>query len=52
MKMQSAKGKKYAERYHFGMQSQVVAQYLRLMVEVKRQHGMFGMSLKKSQEVL
>ena len=45
-------GKKYAERYHFCMRSQVVTQYLRSLVEVKRQHGMLGVSLKKPQEVL
>ena len=50
--MQSAWAKKYADSYRCGMQSQVVTQYLCLVVEVKRQHGMFGVSLKKPQEVL
>ena len=52
MNKQSAWRKKYAERYHFGMRSQVVIQYLHSVVEVKRQHGMLGVSLKKPQEVL
>ena len=50
--MQSVWRKKYVERYHFGMRSQVVIQYLHSVVEVKRQHGMLGVSLKKPQEVL
>ena len=50
--IQSDQGKKSAGRYHFGMRSQVVVQYLRSVVGVKRQHGMFGLSLKKPQEVL
>ena len=45
-------GKKYAEHYHFGRRSQVVTQYLRSVFEIRRQHGMLGVSLKKPQEVL
>ena len=52
MNMQSAWEKKSIERYHSGMGSQVATQYLRSVVEVKRQHRMFGVSLKKPQEVL
>ena len=42
MNMQSAYGKKHVERCRFAMQSQVVTEYLRLVVEVKRQYGIFG----------
>ena len=42
MNMQSAYGKKHAESCGFAMQSQVVTEYLRLVVEVQRQYGIFG----------
>ena len=52
MNMQSAWRKKHAELCHFGIQSHFVTQYLRLVVEVKTQHRIFGESLKEPQDVL
>ena len=52
MNMQSLLGKKYAERYHFGIRSQVVTQFPRSVIAIKRLHGMFGVfGVKKLQEV-